>query len=225
MDGEYSQNAQNNNSSIEEQNAKLAFLLGQLSQTTGVSIPRSSPSQETTAQHSQNTPQNQKHQHQQPNRGIDVRSITSYSQGLRYIVEVLSREPMFKDNVRALIEDQAHQELKWNQERVEITRRQAVRDSGREKLASVLKIVTGTDDSGGAKDQDENEKLLANLRELEAFDGRVYTMLVKLSKDTAGRLAELRVPLFCIKPELVDSRVMEERKRILNFLQDFCLES
>ena len=226
MDGGYSsENNGETRGDTSDQNAQLAFLLEQLSKTTGMPVS-------TTIAPVTNTRQNPQVQPVQSRpsieRSVDVRSITTYSQALQFIVEVLSRESMFKDNVRALIEDQEHQEKKWYQERQDIIQRQTVRDSGREKLASVLKIVCGYTESAGnadgAKNTDEEAKAKEHQQELEAFDSRVYTMLTRLAKDTANRLAELRVPLFCIRPELLNSRVLEDRKKVLSFLQDFCCE-
>lgn len=213
-----------------QQSEQLAFLLKQLAQTSGAQgvadnapelnhpnaskpapVPPAQPRPISQSSHVPNTAE------------IDVKSITTYLASLRYIVEVLTRDRVFEDNILALIQDQEHQEKKWYQERQEIIRRQGVRDSGREQLANVLKIVGGRSEVVSLSSEDESAKQVSNKRELDAFDNRVYRMLVQLSKDTAARLAELRVPLFYIRPELVNENVLEDRKKVLAFLQDYCM--
>lgn len=216
-----------------EQSNQLAFLLRQLAETTGTGgtndatnqsepqalqysheTPVSTPVQPSLKEEKKHIPESRFLQETH----IDPHSITTYSASLRYVVEVLAREPMFKDNVRLLIEDQEHQEKRWYSERQDIVRRQSIRDSGREKLASMLKMVGGTTPTSTS----EAEKEEANQKELAAFDNRVYRMLKHLARDTTQRLAELRVPLFCIRPELISNQVLQDRKKLLEFLQDFC---
>lgn len=213
-----------------QQSEQLAFLLKQLAQTSGAQgvAGNSQGLDHTSASKPAPVPPAQPRPISQtahvPNTGlIDVKSITTYPASLRYIVDVLTRDRVFEDNIMALIQDQEHQEKKWFHERQEIIRRQGVRDSGREQLASVLKIVGGRSEAVSSSSEDDSAKQVSNQRELDAFDNRVYRMLVQLSKDTTARLTELRVPLFYIRPELVNENVLEDRKKVLAFLQDYCM--
>lgn len=158
---------------------------------------------------------------------VDPSTITTYRGAIKYIVLVLVRKnPQFVETVRWLIEDQHRREEEWQNNLEKLIHRQKVRKSGRAELQSMFRILGTTTGRGESektdpnKEDEEDEK--ENEKELNDYYSRIYKELTGLFNQISRRLEELKVPLFCIEPGLLTEQVFEDRKKIVDFLQDLC---
>lgn len=60
------------------------------------------------------------------------------------------------------------------------------------------------------------------MREMDQYYRNVYRQQEEFVKYACSRLAELKVPLFCIDPGMRTPHTQRDQQRLLEFLQDLC---
>jgi hypothetical protein len=185
------------------ENAQVFDLLKQLSQTTG------EPS-------GSEPPQEKAQQPAKPEKPDPTR-ITDYASALKYIVKYVTSNDYVMDEIRVLVQTQTRKEEEWAKGREEVIRKQKVRSEGQAELAGVLKLVGASQ----APAQSANPSKAENDRELASYDMKIYQSALNLQQSQLQTLAELKIPLFCINPQIPQPQNLNnERKKVLQLLKD-----
>lgn len=128
----------------------------------------------------------------------DASTITTWPAALRHVSKYLTANENAATRVKRLIAQQHRHEREWWTGREAIITRQANREGNRAKAASLLRAI-----GGKVNEVEVDRDPQMDVKELEAYDKKVYTEQVKMAADIDRQLRALGVPFFAIKHDLV----------------------
>jgi Protein of unknown function (DUF2458) len=164
----------------------------------------------------------------------DPSIITTWPAALKYVTKHIVTNDAAASRIKHLITQQAKHEREWWAGREALVEKQLGRAGKQREVAALLQSIGGL----AAPIAVSNDPV-ANQRELEVYDGKVYAELVKMSADFDRQLRGLGVPFFAIKHALVmldgDMRqnitggldkgeLRELQKKMLQTLEDLLID-
>lgn len=158
----------------------------------------------------------------------DASTITTYTLALQHIVRYIAPNESIVSEIRLMIQDQARKEQELYNSRVDLINKQESRSKGRQELEKVLTMVgayvTTKNNNNDDYHNSENSEEYNKTNEMNTFDFNLYRQWSEYMTSQHEQLADLQVPLFCIRKDLPRTRqLQEDRKKLLQFLVDLCL--
>ncbi|CAN6644577.1 hypothetical protein TRVA0_020S02014 [Trichomonascus vanleenenianus] len=143
----------------------------------------------------------------------DPTTISTYLPAMQYVVKYTTHSEFAMSEIKQMVLEQDRKERQWFQEREQIIANQKRREQSKQQLASVLKLVGAA--TGSPKDQVDPSK------ELEGHELRVHKALSDLYAKHYTQLAELYVPLFCLRSDIErPPTIAEDRRKLVQLLKD-----
>lgn len=135
----------------------------------------------------------------------DASTITTWPAAIKHVTRHIITDDRATTRIKHLVRQQQQHEEQWWSQREAIVARHQGRANSNTKVADILKELGGLA-LPIAKVDDAADK-----NELDAFDKKVYQLLVQMAVDFDSQLRKLGVPFYAIKHELILSETGSDK--------------
>lgn len=131
----------------------------------------------------------------------DASGITTWPAALKHVTRYIAQNEVIATKLRQLVAEQHQHEKQWWASREAITRKHQSRGDNQQQAADLLKSIGGIPTTLRPISEGSEKT------ELEAYDKKVYSELVKMTAAYDKQLRAIGIPFYAIKHDLV---ILEE---------------